>query len=191
MISASRRWLRRNRTNFAIGFGVVGVGYVAGQYIISRVTEARQRMSDDRVAKEKSYLRLPSSQAACADTFQPAAPLPAEPGRLHLHRPRPLPHCGREYRRSFTRRKDLKRAATEASRQARQRGRRIRCGTLRALIRDAKSDRRRREKSDKLPERELCARESDDRVEFGERGQWPAQGAQEQVAIMERAQGHM
>ena len=53
MISATRRWLRRNRTNFVIGFGVVGVGYVAGQYVLSKITEVRERMASDRIAKEK------------------------------------------------------------------------------------------------------------------------------------------
>jgi len=36
-----------------IGFGVVGIGYVAGQYAISKITEARERMAGDRIAKEK------------------------------------------------------------------------------------------------------------------------------------------
>ena len=53
MISATKRWLRRNRTNFAIGVGVLGVGYVAGQYVLSKITEARERMTSDRIAKEK------------------------------------------------------------------------------------------------------------------------------------------
>ena len=53
MISATRRWLRRNQTSFAIGFGVLGVGYVAGQYVLSKIVEARERMAGDRIAKEK------------------------------------------------------------------------------------------------------------------------------------------
>lgn len=53
MISATRRWLRRNRSNFAIGIGVVGVGYVATQYVLSKIREAGERMSNDRIAKEK------------------------------------------------------------------------------------------------------------------------------------------
>ncbi|KAH0538735.1 hypothetical protein FGG08_004687 [Glutinoglossum americanum] len=36
MIRATRNWFRRNRTNFAIGFGVLGVGYVASQYVFLR-----------------------------------------------------------------------------------------------------------------------------------------------------------
>lgn len=53
MINATRRWLRRNRTGFAIGFGVIGIGYIAGQYVLSKITEARERMAGDRIAKEK------------------------------------------------------------------------------------------------------------------------------------------
>ena len=58
MISATRRWLRRNRTNLAIGLGVLGAGYVAGQYILNKISEARERMSSDRIAREKYNSRL-------------------------------------------------------------------------------------------------------------------------------------
>ncbi|KAL8739307.1 MAG: hypothetical protein Q9181_000038 [Wetmoreana brouardii] len=54
MIASTRKWLRRNRTNFAISAGVLGVGYLAGQYVLSKIAETRQRLSEDRVAKEKS-----------------------------------------------------------------------------------------------------------------------------------------
>jgi peroxin-3 len=67
MIVATRRWFRRNRTNFAIGAGVIGAGYLAGQYILGKVSEARQRMSDERIAKEK-YMR-PS--LFCQNTSNP------------------------------------------------------------------------------------------------------------------------
>jgi peroxin-3 len=53
MISATRRWFRRNRKTLAIGTGVIGVGYLAGQYVISKISEARERMSSDRIAREK------------------------------------------------------------------------------------------------------------------------------------------
>lgn len=53
MITATRRWLRRNRTNFAIGAGVLGVGYLAGQYLLSKISETRERKTADKVAKEK------------------------------------------------------------------------------------------------------------------------------------------
>lgn len=53
MISATRRWLRRNRTGIAIGAGVVGATYLAGQYVLGKIQEARERMQMDRIAKEK------------------------------------------------------------------------------------------------------------------------------------------
>ena len=53
MIEGARRWLRRNRTSLTIGVGVIGVGYVATQYVVSKISEARERMSGDRIAKEK------------------------------------------------------------------------------------------------------------------------------------------
>lgn len=56
MINATKNWLRRNRTNFAIGFGVLGVGYVAGQYVLSKIAEAGERMSNERIAKEEFVL---------------------------------------------------------------------------------------------------------------------------------------
>ena len=56
MIDATRKWLRRNRTNFAIGFGVIGTGYIAGQYVLSKIKEAQERMAGDRIAKEKYAL---------------------------------------------------------------------------------------------------------------------------------------
>ena len=53
MISATRRWLRRNRSTFAVSLGVLGVGYIAGQYVLSKISEARERMTSDRIAREK------------------------------------------------------------------------------------------------------------------------------------------
>lgn len=53
MITATRNWLKRNRTTLAISAGVVGGVYYAGQWALGKFTEARQRMSDERIAKEK------------------------------------------------------------------------------------------------------------------------------------------
>jgi len=61
MIRATRNWFRRNRTAVAISAGVVGAGYLAGQYVFGKLSEARQRMSDDKIAREKyvcSCLRI-------------------------------------------------------------------------------------------------------------------------------------
>jgi hypothetical protein len=53
MFAATGRWFRRNRTPIAIGLGVIGAGYVVTQYVISKINDARERMSSDRIAKEK------------------------------------------------------------------------------------------------------------------------------------------
>lgn len=56
MFSSARRWLRHNRTPIAVGVGVIGAGYVATQYVITKINDARERMSSDRIAKEKYVL---------------------------------------------------------------------------------------------------------------------------------------
>ena len=58
MISTTRKWFRRNRSKFAVGIGVVGVGYVAGRYILNKISETRERMSIDRIAREKYIGRV-------------------------------------------------------------------------------------------------------------------------------------
>lgn len=54
MFGATKRWFRRNRRGLAIGAGVIGAGYMAGQYVVNKIFEARERMSSDRIAREKS-----------------------------------------------------------------------------------------------------------------------------------------
>lgn len=61
MIGATRRWIRRNRRGLAIGAGVLGAGYLASQYVVNKITEARERMSSDRIAREKLVAAPPSS----------------------------------------------------------------------------------------------------------------------------------
>jgi peroxin-3 len=53
MFAATRRWLNRHRTPLAIGVGVVGAGYVVTNYVLGKLRDARERMSSDRIAKEK------------------------------------------------------------------------------------------------------------------------------------------
>lgn len=53
MIEQTRNWFRRNRTKFAVGLGVLGGSYLVAQYVLSKITEARERMSSDRIAREK------------------------------------------------------------------------------------------------------------------------------------------
>ncbi|KAI1106888.1 Peroxin-3 [Jackrogersella minutella] len=74
MISASRRWFRRNRTPIAIGVGVIGAGYLATQYVLSKINDARERMSSDRIAKENLRRRFEQNQEDC--TFTVLALLP-------------------------------------------------------------------------------------------------------------------
>lgn len=54
MIGGAKRWFQRNRKGLAIGAGVLGAGYLAGQYVLTKISEARERMSSDRIAREKS-----------------------------------------------------------------------------------------------------------------------------------------
>lgn len=74
MIQSTRNWLRRNRTNFAIGAGVLGTAYLAGQYALGKFSEARQRMSEERIAKENLRRRFEQNQEDC--TFTVLAILP-------------------------------------------------------------------------------------------------------------------
>ncbi|KEF61700.1 uncharacterized protein A1O9_03269 [Exophiala aquamarina CBS 119918] len=68
MITATRRWLRRNRNGIAIGAGVVGVTYLAGQYVLGKIKEARERMQMDRIAKENIRRRFEQNQTDCTIT---------------------------------------------------------------------------------------------------------------------------
>ncbi|MCJ1394689.1 peroxin [Xylographa bjoerkii] len=78
MISATRRWLRRNRSTFAISFGVLGVGYIAGQYVLSKISEARERMTSDRIARENLRRRFQQNQEDCTFTVLALLPTAAE-----------------------------------------------------------------------------------------------------------------
>ena len=53
MLDGTRRWLRRNRNGIAIGFGAIGAAYLAGQYVLNKISDARERMALDRRAKEE------------------------------------------------------------------------------------------------------------------------------------------
>ncbi|EFX03058.1 peroxisomal membrane protein [Grosmannia clavigera kw1407] len=74
MLSATRRWFRHNRTPLAVGVGVVGAGYVATQYLLAKINDARERMSSDRIAKENLRRRFEQNQEDC--TFTVLALLP-------------------------------------------------------------------------------------------------------------------
>ncbi|EXJ79740.1 hypothetical protein A1O3_08023 [Capronia epimyces CBS 606.96] len=68
MISATRRWLRRNRNGIAIGAGVIGATYLAGQYVLGKINEARERMQMDRIAKDNIRRRFEQNQTDCTIT---------------------------------------------------------------------------------------------------------------------------
>ncbi|KAK3905841.1 Peroxin-3 [Staphylotrichum tortipilum] len=74
MLAATRRWFRRNRTPIAIGVGVLGAGYVATNYVLGKLRDARERMSSDRIAKENLRRRFEQNQEDC--TFTVLALLP-------------------------------------------------------------------------------------------------------------------
>jgi peroxin-3 len=78
MIGATRRWFRRNRKGLAIGAGVIGAGYLAGQYVLSKITEARERMSSDRIARENLRRRFEQNQTDCTYTVLALLPTAAE-----------------------------------------------------------------------------------------------------------------
>ncbi|KAL8701487.1 MAG: hypothetical protein Q9224_000487 [Gallowayella concinna] len=78
MIDSTRKWLRRNRTNFAVGIGLLGAGYVAGQYVLSKIAETRQRMNEDRVAKENLRRRFQQNQEDCTITVLALLPTVTE-----------------------------------------------------------------------------------------------------------------
>ncbi|KAL4980228.1 Peroxin-3 [Aspergillus desertorum] len=78
MISATRRWFRRNRKTLTIGTGVIGVGYFAGQYVLGKISEARERMSSDRIARENLRRRFEQNQTDCTYTVLALLPTAAE-----------------------------------------------------------------------------------------------------------------
>ncbi|KAK7712436.1 peroxin [Diaporthe eres] len=80
MFAATRRWFRRNRTPIAIGVGVVGAGYVATQYVLNKLNDARERMSGDRIAKENLRRRFQQNQEDC--TYTVLALLPTATTRI-------------------------------------------------------------------------------------------------------------
>ncbi|KAL1969004.1 hypothetical protein VTN77DRAFT_838 [Rasamsonia byssochlamydoides] len=78
MMGATRRWIRRHRKGLAIGVGVVGAGYLVGQYVLSKISEARERMSSERIARENLRRRFEQNQADCTFTVLALLPTAAE-----------------------------------------------------------------------------------------------------------------
>ncbi|OJJ96775.1 hypothetical protein ASPACDRAFT_124651 [Aspergillus aculeatus ATCC 16872] len=78
MISATKRWFRRNRKGLAIGAGVIGAGYLAGQYVLGKISEASERMGSDRIARENLRRRFEQNQTDCTYTVLALLPTAAE-----------------------------------------------------------------------------------------------------------------
>ncbi|KAK3073309.1 peroxin [Teratosphaeriaceae sp. CCFEE 6253] len=68
MISASRRWFQRNRTNIVVATSLAGATYLAGQYVVGKIQEVRQRASDERISKENLRRRFEQNQEDCTYT---------------------------------------------------------------------------------------------------------------------------
>ena len=58
MLAATRRWVKRYRVPIALSFGVVGAGYLVTNYVVNKLRDARERMTSDRIAKEKCVFPL-------------------------------------------------------------------------------------------------------------------------------------
>lgn len=65
MFESVKNFVRRNRTNIVIGVGIAGGAYL---YARSKVTEAKDRMSGDRRAKEYLKRRFEQNQEDCSVT---------------------------------------------------------------------------------------------------------------------------
>jgi peroxin-3 len=68
MFDAVKRWFNRNRNNLLIGASVVGAGYLAGQYVLGKLHEARVRMSEEKISKENLRRRFEQNQDDCTYT---------------------------------------------------------------------------------------------------------------------------
>lgn len=99
MFAATRRWVKRNRTPFAVAVGVVGVGYVATQYVLNKISEARERMSSDRIAREKYTIPAQAPYFIILILSQSAETLRTKSRRLHIHSTRLTTDSHREYYR--------------------------------------------------------------------------------------------
>ncbi|KAI5790104.1 Peroxin-3 [Geopyxis carbonaria] len=78
MLEQTRSFLRRNRSNLAMGFGLAGAGYLAVQYVGTKLSEARNRMMVDRVARENIHRRFQQNQEDCTFTVQALLPTATE-----------------------------------------------------------------------------------------------------------------
>jgi hypothetical protein len=52
-MQATREFIKRNRKNLAVGFGLVGSTYFATNYVLGKLSETREKLASERIAKEK------------------------------------------------------------------------------------------------------------------------------------------
>ncbi|KAF3926001.1 hypothetical protein ABW20_dc0107734 [Dactylellina cionopaga] len=78
MLKQTRNFLRKNRTNLAIGAGVIGTLYVGANYVLSKLTEAKNRMATDRIARENLRRRFEQNQEDCSFTVLALLPTATE-----------------------------------------------------------------------------------------------------------------
>ncbi|KAL9087179.1 MAG: hypothetical protein Q9159_003746 [Coniocarpon cinnabarinum] len=74
----TKNWLTRNRTPLLITTSLITGGYLLTQYALSKLTEARQRMSDDRIARENLRRRFTQNQEDCTYTVLALLPTATE-----------------------------------------------------------------------------------------------------------------
>lgn len=74
----SKAWLTRNRTPLLITTSVLGGTYLLAQYALTKLTETRQRLTDDRLARENLRRRFAQNQEDCTYTVLALLPTAAE-----------------------------------------------------------------------------------------------------------------
>lgn len=84
----TKNFLWRNRTPLLAIPTVIGGTYLVGSYILNKITEARQRLSDDRLAKENLRRRFAQNQEDCTYTVLALLPTATENvcGELEVER---------------------------------------------------------------------------------------------------------
>ncbi|KAK6349674.1 peroxin [Orbilia brochopaga] len=78
MLKQTRNFFRKNRTNLAIGAGVIGTIYLGANYVMSKLSEAKNRMATDRIAKENLRRRFEQNQEDCSFTVLALLPTATE-----------------------------------------------------------------------------------------------------------------
>ncbi|KAF3925651.1 hypothetical protein ABW21_db0208100 [Orbilia brochopaga] len=78
MLKQTRNFFRKNRTNLAIGAGVIGTIYLGANYVLGKLSEAKNRMASDRIAKENLRRRFEQNQEDCSFTVLALLPTATE-----------------------------------------------------------------------------------------------------------------